>query len=241
MAEQKKYLIQQSMLLLMSFIFLLWVFPIGGAIDLKLISLWVDETGQFPYKSNWYLAKLNHDYVKYLIIGVYSLYFSAWILSFKIQKLQFRRVEFGYFFFVSMLCTITIGLMKSNSAHACPWDMTVPTHSGFIWDFSSTNGHCFPGGHASSGFALMTGYFVYLKSNIKRAYFFLFSGLILGFSMGWAQMMRGAHFLSHNLWTGWIIWFINILVSLIYNKLKEYKTLKNINKKRRSIHVLTNY
>ncbi|EMU16832.1 hypothetical protein ABNIH16_20160, partial [Acinetobacter baumannii ABNIH16] len=36
-------------------------------------------------------------------------------------------------------------------------------------------------------------------------------GILLGFMMGWAQMMRGAHFLSHNLWTGWVVWAINIL------------------------------
>ncbi len=45
----------------------------------------------------------------------------------------------------------------------------------------------------------------------KRAYFFLVSGCILGFAMGWAQMMRGAHFLSHNLWTAWVIWLVNVV------------------------------
>ena len=29
--------------------------------------------------------------------------------------------------------------------------------------------------------------------------------------MGWAQMMRGTHFLSHNLWTAWVIWLVNVL------------------------------
>ncbi|MEW7964857.1 hypothetical protein AB0858_09495, partial [Acinetobacter baumannii] len=61
------------------------------------------------------------------------------------------------------------------------------------------------------GFILMTGYFVYRLEQPKRAYFYLFSGILLGFMMGWAQMMRGAHFLSHNLWTGWVVWAINIL------------------------------
>ena len=64
----------------------------------------------------------------------------------------------------------------------------------------------------------MAGYFVFRQSNQKRAYFFLFSGVILGFAMGWAQMMRGAHFLSHNLWTAWIIWLINVIFYLLYDK-----------------------
>ncbi len=42
----------------------------------------------------------------------------------------------------------------------------------------------------------MAGYFVYRISNRKRAYFLLIAAVILGLTMGWAQMMRGAHFLK---------------------------------------------
>ncbi len=69
---------------------------------------------------------------------------------------------------------------------------------------------------SQSSHAFMTGYFVYRLTQPKRAYFFLFSGFILGFAMGWAQMMRGAHFLSHNLWTAWIVWCINVLIYSCY-------------------------
>ncbi|RIJ78125.1 hypothetical protein D1871_03980, partial [Nakamurella silvestris] len=73
--------------------------------------------------------------------------------------------------------------------------------------------------HASTGFSLLTGFFVFRKSNPKIAYFFLCLGLVLGFITGWGQMMRGAHFLSHNLWTGWIIYTFNLLVyRIFYNK-----------------------
>ena len=74
----------------------------------------------------------------------------------------------------------------------------------------------FPGGHASSGFALLVGYFIYRTTRPKRAYFFLLAALILGFAMGWAQMMRGAHFLSHTLWTGWIIWGLNVMAYALF-------------------------
>jgi len=99
-----------------------------------------------------------------------------------------------------------------------PWSMTAALPHGFLWVLKNENGHCFPGGHASTGFAFMTGYFVYRLSNPKRAYFFLFSGFILGFAMGWAQMMRGAHFLSHNLWTAWVVWLVNVIIYGIFYK-----------------------
>ena len=72
----------------------------------------------------------------------------------------------------------------------------------------------------------MAGYFVYRMSNPKRAYFFLIAAVILGLAMGWAQMMRGAHFLSHNLWTGWIIWCLNVIgYALFSHKLEIDKTV----------------
>ena len=218
MHDKQRFTLYQGCFLVMSFC-ILWVcFPIGGSLDLALIDPWVSKSGQFLLRDNWYLAELNHRYVKDLLILVYVSFLVVWLASFKFEKIKSLRWTYGYFFAMVILSTSIIGLLKSQSAHACPWNTTIPTAQGFFWDFSTTKGHCFPGGHASTGFALMAGYFVFRQSNQKRAYFFLFSGLILGFAMGWAQMMRGAHFLSHNLWTAWIIWLVNVIFYLWHNK-----------------------
>lgn len=209
--DRSRFLLTQTLLLIFSFLILLNFFDIGGVLDLQLIYPFIDDHGQFPLRKQWALAELNHRYVKDLLILVYITLLLAWLASLKWQNWHTRRWEFGYFFSMVVLTTASIGILKSQSAHACPWDMTIPTHNGILWDFSATAGHCFPGGHASSGFALMAGYFVYRISNRKRAYFLLIAAVILGLAMGWAQMMRGAHFLSHNLWTGWIIWCINVI------------------------------
>jgi len=31
-------------------------------------------------------------------------------------------------------------------------------------------------------------------------------------------MMRGAHFLSHNLWTGWITWCMNVIGYALFSQ-----------------------
>ncbi|WP_242462590.1 phosphatase PAP2 family protein [Acinetobacter sp. Res13-Abat-PEC15-P5-02] len=197
------------------------MFPIGGTIDMQLIHPWIDSTGNFPLKNNWFLVEINHKLLKNLVIVFYVTVLVTWILSFKLENLKTYRWQLGYLFWVSVLSTVVIGLLKSHSAHACPWSMTESTALGYVWDFSATKGHCFPGGHASTGFSLVTGFFVFRKSNPKIAYFFLCLGLILGFITGWGQMMRGAHFLSHNLWTGWIIYTFNLIVYRIFsNKFK---------------------
>lgn len=207
-----------SFLLMLSFFILFFVFPVGGIIDLHLIQPWVSLQGTFPYKDDWFLDKLNHSYVKNLLIAVYLIFFFLWCASFKVEKLKAKRWEYGYMFWVSILCTAVVGFFKSHSAHACPWYMTHETATGFIWDFSATAGHCFPGGHASTGFALVTGYFVYRLSHQGRAWFYLFAGMVIGFAMGWAQMMRGAHFLSHNLWTAWFCIAVNLVIYAITYK-----------------------
>jgi hypothetical protein len=33
----------------------------------------------------------------------------------------------------------------------------------------------------------------------------------LGLAMGFRQVMRGAHFSSHNLWAGWWVWFSQVM------------------------------
>ncbi|MET3764098.1 membrane-associated PAP2 superfamily phosphatase [Acinetobacter bereziniae] len=188
---------------------------------MQLIHPWIDSAGNFPLKNNWFLVEINHKLIKHLVIGFFVIILLSWIASFKFDQLKAFKWQLGYLFWVSVLSTVLIGLLKSHSAHACPWSMTESTAFGYVWDFSATQGHCFPGGHASTGFSLLTGFFVFRKSNPKIAYFFLCLGLVLGFITGWGQMMRGAHFLSHNLWTGWIIYTFNLLVyRIFYNKFR---------------------
>ena len=75
----------------------------------------------------------------------------------------------------------------------------------------------------------MTGFFAFRKAAPKRAYFYLGAGLILGFAMGWAQMMRGAHFLSHNLWTAWVVWCCNVaLYPLFYKRLLPAESVETV-------------
>ena len=82
------FFIQMSFLLLISFFILLWVFPVGGSIDLYLIQPWVGTFGDFALKGDWYLAKLNHSYVKQIITVVYVtfLFYGHCLLKSKNSK-----------------------------------------------------------------------------------------------------------------------------------------------------------
>ncbi len=217
-SDSNKFFIGNSLLLVVLFLVLWFVFPVGGAIDMHFIQPWMDVNGGFPLKNNWFLVEINHKLIKHIIIGFYVIVLFAWIVSFKNQRLKPYKFQLGYLFGISILSTALVGLLKAHSSHACPWSMTEPTALGYVWNFSATDGHCFPGGHASTGFSLLTGFFVFRKSMPKIAYLFLFLGVVIGFLMGWGQMMRGAHFLSHNLWTGWVVFAFNLVIYRLFYK-----------------------
>lgn len=221
----RAFVFKHSLLLICSAGLLYYCFPVGGSLDLALIQPYIDQSAHFPLRQNWALVKLSHQAVKYILIGVYLLLLLQCLASFVFQSWRDERTTSAYFFILVVLSTTCIGVLKSQAVHACPWDMVMLGPQGMMWDFSATQGHCFPGGHAATGFALMTGYFIY-QQQPKRAYFFLIASLILGLAMGWAQMMRGAHFMSHNLWTAWIIYCINVMAYILFASRLKLKFIK---------------
>ena len=229
MSELQRFSLKQGLILLFSFILLQLLFPVAGQLDLVLIQPWTGLHGQFPWRHDWFLETLNHKYVKNLLILCDVSFVTLWLASFKVKALAAKRWQYAYLFWILILSTSVVGILKSQSGHACPWNMTQTTATGFLWNFSLSHGHCFPGGHAATGFALMTGFFAFRKAAPKRAYFYLGAGLILGFAMGWAQMMRGAHLLSHNLWTAWVVWCCNVaLYPLFYKRLLPAQSVETV-------------
>jgi membrane-associated PAP2 superfamily phosphatase len=80
-------------------------------------------------------------------------------------------------------------------------------------------GHCFPAGHASAAFAFVSGYFVLRSVSPAQARGWLVGSLLAGLLLGAAQQLRGAHFMSHTLWTGWFCWTTAWLVDTVVRML----------------------
>jgi membrane-associated PAP2 superfamily phosphatase len=73
-------------------------------------------------------------------------------------------------------------------------------------------GHAFPAGHSSGGFALLSIYFMARRHQYRHSSLFLYAALGLGLIFGFDQQIRGAHMLSHDLfslaicWSSCLIW-----------------------------------
>jgi membrane-associated PAP2 superfamily phosphatase len=73
-------------------------------------------------------------------------------------------------------------------------------------DRPAARGHCFPAGHASGGFALLG--LAWLRRTRRGWWGGLLLGLGVGWMMGFYQMLKGAHYLSHTLVTMGVAWIL---------------------------------
>jgi membrane-associated PAP2 superfamily phosphatase len=193
-------------------------------LDRSLLASYFDRTARdFPLRHDAFLENVMHTGLKLSVVAVGTAVFMSFLLSFVVLQLeQHRRRLLWTFAGITGSCLL-VALLKHQSNLHCPWDLVdyggyAPFH-GLLQRLPAgiAPGRCFPGGHASAGFALMAFYFGWRDSiYAARARLALAIGLGTGMLMGWTQMMRGAHFLSHNVWSAWVVWsFLAILYHLI--------------------------
>lgn len=92
---------------------------------------------------------------------------------------------------------LIISLFKEWTNEPCPREFS--SFGGIL--LVPNQGNCFPGGHASGGYALLALYWYWGKSRWGTLIGFLAGGL-----MGAYQMAKGAHFLSDTLVTAFFAW-----------------------------------
>lgn len=113
---------------------------------------------------------------------------------------------------------VAVPALKRVSRTSCPWDVvdyggTVPWVSH--WALSVADGgpgHCFPSGHAVAAFAFLVPALASRRQRTGRARIALVAVLAVGALFGAVQVMRGAHYLSHVLWSAWLCAVIAVAV-----------------------------
>jgi membrane-associated PAP2 superfamily phosphatase len=134
--------------------------------------------------------------------------------SYVVQSLRGRRHDAAFVAFSIVLSTGLVGALKSVTNVDCPWDLQ---HFGgtrpYIALFADRpdmlpHAACFPGAHSSSGFALLCFYFLLRDRSRFAARVACIAGLTIGVLFAFAQEARGAHFLSHDLTSAGIVWYV---------------------------------
>lgn len=165
----------------------------------------------FALRSHWFLISVAHEGGRLLAwIAVLGLALCIrWPVGLLRQVPRSRRVQLVL---GALLGLLVMSLLKLTSTTSCPWDLaefggTARYVSHWHWGVSDGGaGHCFPAGHASAGFAFLSAYFALHHSHPRAARYALWAALIAGAALGLGQQLRGAHYLSHTLWTAWLCW-----------------------------------
>ncbi len=126
----------------------------------------------------------------------------------------FRSRRRGWALFLTLgLVPVAVGWSKSATNVFCPSEIRryggdVPyvrvLESYPVGDRPQRRGRCFPGGHASGGFALLA--LAGLAHDRRGQWLGIGIGLTVGSLMGFYQMAKGAHYLSHTLITALVAW-----------------------------------
>lgn len=179
-------------------------------LDLSLAGAVGTPTG-FPWRDNGWLVKILHEGAKSLSwILVIALFASVrWPVGILRRLSAGERLQLAV---TTVASVLVVSMLKYTSTTSCPWDLqafggTAPHVSHWAWGVrDGGGGKCFPAGHASAGFAYLGGYFVFRRSSPAIARHWLLAALAAGLLLGLAQQLRGAHFMSHTLWTAWVCW-----------------------------------
>lgn len=179
-------------------------------LDLPLARLVAGHQG-FALRDHWVLTAVFHDGARQLAwLAVLWLLAGVWRPTGVLRRLA-RRARVQWLATTALSLTL-ISALKYSSQSSCPWDMAefggaANYLSHWTWGRSDGGpGRCFPAGHAAAAFAFLGGYFVLRDTSADRAAQCLAIVLSAGAALGVAQQLRGAHFMSHTLWTAWLCW-----------------------------------
>jgi membrane-associated PAP2 superfamily phosphatase len=166
---------------------------------------------------SWIANDLLHTGGAWLIRGIVAISLLVWLGTFAGIAQNWRRAA-GFFALSAVLTVGMTGWLKTVTNVDCPWDLTpfggqYPYVSLFADRPDDLRyGRCFPAAHAGSGYVLLALYFAFRERSRRLARASLAIGMIVGLVFGLAQQSRGAHFLSHDVWSAMIAWTVSLTV-----------------------------
>ncbi|MEN1957107.1 phosphatase PAP2 family protein [Luteimonas sp. MJ145] len=135
----------------------------------------------------------------------------AWVSTHISDRLQRHRQRLARLAVSVLVATGIVATLKQLTAVHCPWDLVRYGGTALPGD---GGGACFPAGHAAAGYAWLALAFVPATPRGRRIG--LAAGLAAGLVFGLDQQLRGAHFLSHDLWSAALCWAVAVVVAALW-------------------------
>jgi membrane-associated PAP2 superfamily phosphatase len=161
---------------------------------------------------SWWTNELLHKTGQWAIRLLVLTAIGFWFATFGVSNFRELRRPIGYAIAAFLLSVSVVGLLKWTTNVYCPWDLVdfggahPYAHVFSHRSASMPRGQCFPAGHASSGYALVALFFVLKERSARWAKIALSTAAIVGLTFGLGQQSRGAHFISHDVWSAFLAW-----------------------------------
>jgi membrane-associated PAP2 superfamily phosphatase len=179
--------------------------------------MWIMNSYMQPYEMIFYTGAKRSLIVFALLLLFLSIIYRKTHLI-KIYKKGIIVILLSAIFVPSIT-----GLLKDHTNMPCPKNEI--RYGGLyprtaVWecyprDFKLPQTKCWPAGHASGGFALLSLFFLFKKR--RNRLIALGISLSIAWSMGLYKMLIGDHFLSHTLITMFLAWLIILFLQKIVN------------------------
>ncbi|WP_422018498.1 phosphatase PAP2 family protein [Roseateles sp.] len=189
--------------------------------DASHLDLWamrqVGDAGGFALREAWAMRALIHEGGR--LVSYVAMAFIVVVNVWPRLLPALDRRERRWWLVTTLVCLAVISLIKRASMTSCPWDLAeFGGTAQYVshWAFGVRDGgggHCFPSGHASAAFAYLAGGWALARAYPRTARAWWAMVVVLGFVYGLGQMVRGAHYPSHTLWTGWICWATTVVAT----------------------------
>jgi membrane-associated PAP2 superfamily phosphatase len=105
----------------------------------------------------------------------------------------------------NMPCPKSLDIFNGTYPHTCVWEKYATK------DCHLEKQKCWPAGHASGGFALLS--LIFLFHSRKNKIIAGSIAMVIGWSMGSYKMLIGDHFLSHTTITMILAWLLILLIA----------------------------
>lgn len=174
------------------------------------------------HKKNSWMDIFFYSGIKIIIIIFGLIILFLYLYSFKSSTAVLKSYRKGLLIvWISIIVIpVAIGSLKATTNTPCPCHIQ---HYGGTYPYIKAldsmpteiikKFKCFPAGHASGGFALMSLFFLFKTR--KNTIMALSLALLVGWSMGLYKMLIGDHYLSHTIITMILSWFIILTIYAI--------------------------
>jgi membrane-associated PAP2 superfamily phosphatase len=163
---------------------------------------------------SWWTNQVIHEggtwFVRLLVLAAFAV--AAW--GTVDPRLKGWRKPALYFAVSVILSVGCVGALKTVTNKDCPRDLTeFGGDHAYVPLFAHRppelrNARCFPAAHASAGYSLLALYFMFRGRNRRWGRMGLAVGVLTGLIFGISQQSRGAHFVSHDVWSAFIVWTV---------------------------------